>query len=336
MKEVLPGVYQITLTLSGFNPGSINIYLIRDIEGYALFDTGWDMPAAVTSMAEQLASSGILYTDIKRVFVTHCHVDHLGMIGRLKRSHQAVISLHENEIELIKLRFNDGDQFIPMTDSFLLTHGVPQSELTPPEFQIPAIPDLTEPDILLKGGEEIAVGEYCLKVINTPGHTPGHISFYEPRCKFIISGDVLLPTIATNAAFHVQHIQNPLRKYLNSILALKEMDIEMVLPGHEYIFSHHRQRIDELVLHHHKKDEGIRKAFASGQARTAYEVSQELFWSLKARNLAFPQLSGWDKRFAVLQTIAHLEEWTSELRLSRFVSGGVFFYQPSSNKGLNS
>jgi glyoxylase-like metal-dependent hydrolase (beta-lactamase superfamily II) len=113
MKEILPGVYQITLTLSGFNPGSINIYLIRDNDGYALFDTGWDMPAAVASMEEQLASAGIRYTDIKRVFITHCHVDHLGMIGRLKRSHNAIIYLHEGETELIRLRFNDGDQFTP-------------------------------------------------------------------------------------------------------------------------------------------------------------------------------------------------------------------------------
>jgi glyoxylase-like metal-dependent hydrolase (beta-lactamase superfamily II) len=330
MKEVLPGVYQITLTLSGFNPGSINIYLIRDDIGYALIDTGWDMPAAVASMEEQLASAGIRYTDIKRVFITHCHVDHLGMIGRLKRSHNAVIYLHENETELIKLRFNDGDQFIPMTDMFLLTHGVPPSELTPPEFQIPAIPDLTDPDIFLKGGEEIPVGEYRLKVINTPGHTPGHISFYEPRSKFIVSGDVLLPTIATNAAFHVQHIQNPLRKYLNSILTLRELDIGFVLPGHEYIFSNHRQRIDELVQHHHKKDEGIWKVYSNSQPHTAYEVSQELFWSLKARNIAFPQLSGWDKRFAVLQTIAHLEELAFDGLLTRFSSEGIFFYQPPS------
>jgi len=330
MKEILPGLYQIVLTLSGFNPGSINLYLIRDNNGYALFDTGWDMPAAVASLKEQLTTAGINYTDIKRVFVTHCHVDHLGMIGRLKQSHNATICLHEGETELIRLRFTNGDQFIPMTDKFLLTHGVPPYELTPPEFQIPAIPYLADADILLKGGEEIKVGRYCLKVINTPGHTPGHTSFYEPQYKFIISGDVLLPTIATNAALHVQQIQNPLRKYLNSILALKELDIDLVLPGHEYIFSNYKQRIDELVLHHQKKDEGIWQAFTNKEPHTAYEVSKELFWSLKARNVAFPHLSGWDKRFAVLQTIAHLEELTYDGRMARFLSNNVFYYQPLS------
>ena len=328
MKEVLPGIYQMTLTLSGFNPDSINVYIIRDDNGFAIIDTGWDMPAAVESVNRQLAEAGIRYTDIKRVLVTHCHVDHLGMIGRFKKSHNATIYIHEGELELMSQRFNNGDQFIPMTDKFLLTHGVPQSELTPPEFEIPAIPDLTPPDILLKGGEEIPVGDYRLRVINTPGHTPGHISFYEPRARFIISGDVLLPTIATNAAFHVQHINNPLKKNLNALLALRELDIDWVLPGHEYIFSNHRQRIDELVQHHHRKDEGIRKAYADKQPHTAYEVSQELFWSLKARTIAFPHLSGWDKRFAVLQTIAHLEEMASDGKLSRFCVDGVLYYRP--------
>jgi len=327
MKEVLPGIYQMTLTLSGFNPDSINVYLLRNKDSFIIVDTGWDTPAAVESMNQQLAEANIRFPDIKQVIITHCHVDHLGMIGPFKQSHDAVIYLHENEIELIKLRFNNGDQFIPMTDKFLKTHGFPEPELTPPEFQIPAVPYLADPDVLLKGGEDIPAGEYTVKVINTPGHTPGHISLYEPNKKFLISGDVLLPTIATNAAFHVQHINNPLRKYLNSLQSLRKLDIETVLPGHEYVFTHPRQRIDELIQHHYKKDEGIMKAFADNQPHTAYEVSRLLAWSIKTKTTFWPNLSSWDKRFAVLQTIAHLEEMAGDGKLTRFSRDGKIYYR---------
>ena len=218
MKEILPGIYQITLTLSGFNPGSINVYLIRDNNKYTIVDTGWDSPPSVQALETQLAEQSICFTDIDRVVITHCHIDHLGMIGRFKQSHNAKIYLHEAEIPLIKVRFRDGDQFIPMTDKFLKSHGVPEEELTPPEVQIPNILHLAEPDILLKGGERIHIGEYDFTVIDTPGHTPGHISLFERGKKFLLSGDVLLPTIATNAALHIQHTQNPLQKYISSYL----------------------------------------------------------------------------------------------------------------------
>jgi len=329
MKEVLPDIFQMTLTLSGFSPGSINVYLIRDSDGYAIVDTGWDMPPAIKSMEEQLDEFNIRFKEIKRVIITHCHVDHLGMIGRFKESHNAIIYLHQNEIDLIKIRFNNGDQYVPMTDRFLIGHGVPPSELAPPEIQIPNIMHLAEPDILLEGNEEITIGKYCFRVINTPGHTPGHISLYESQKKFLISGDVLLPTIATNAAFHVQHIPNPMKKYLNSLGVLKELEIYQVLPGHEYIFSNHRSRIDEIIKHHRKKYDEILNIMGEREPKTAYDISLILSQTSKDQKPKWAKLSDWDKRFSVLQTIAFLEEMACENKAIRFSKDSKIYYQMS-------
>jgi len=318
MKEILPGLYQMTLTLAGFSPDSINVYLVRSQDGYMLVDTGWDTPQAVKSMEDQLAGARIDFKDIKRVFMTHGHVDHLGMAWRFKTSHNAVTYLHQNEIELVKIRFKDRDNFIPMTDAFLLTHGVPAAELTPPDFQIPAVPKLIEPDVLLKGGEVIPCGEYTFRVINTPGHTPGHVSLYEPQNKILISGDVLLPTIATNAAFHVQHVGNPLKQYMTTLTTLRQLDINLVLPAHEYVFSNPRPRIDELIEKQQRRGADILKLFKDGQPHNAYDISRTLSWSPKTRTTRWPGLSSWDKRFALLLTVAHLEELAGEGKVSRF------------------
>jgi glyoxylase-like metal-dependent hydrolase (beta-lactamase superfamily II) len=327
MKEIFPSIYQMTLTLSGFNPGSINVYLIRDKEGYTIIDTGWDSPPSVQSMEEQLAEYNIRLVDIKRVIVTHCHVDHLGMTGSFKKSHNATIYLHQNELPLIKMRFNNGDQFIPMTDRFLQQHGMPEEELTPPEIQIPNVPNLTPPDVILKGGEEIIIGEYLFQVINTPGHTPGHISLLETQKKFLLSGDTLLPTIITNAAIHVQHIENPIQLYIGSLRKLYELDIDLVLPGHEYVFSHHQQRIEEIIRHYQRKSEDILRAFSDGQSKTAYDVSRILASSPKTKSNVWPSLSGWDKRFAALQTVAHLEALTFADKITRFSQDGKIYYR---------
>ena len=317
----------MTLSMSGFNPGSINVYLIRDSIGYTIVDTGWDTPPAVESLQSQLAEAGIRFAEIKRVLITHGHVDHLGNSHRFKQSNNATVYIHQNEIELIKIRFKDGDNFIPMTDLFLSNHGVPASELTPPDFKIPAVPKLFEPDILLKGGEMIACGDFNFQVINTPGHTPGHVSFYEPGKKFLISGDVLLPTIATNAAFHVQHIKNPLKKYMETLTTLRRLEINLVLPAHEYIFSGARARLDELINRQIRKSEDVRKVLAGGTPQSAYDVARALSWSPKTQATNWPNLTGWDKRFAILLTIAHLEEMAADGKISRFLQDGTIYYR---------
>jgi glyoxylase-like metal-dependent hydrolase (beta-lactamase superfamily II) len=328
MKEVLPGIYQITLTLSGFNPDSVNTYLIKTPNGYTMIDTGWDSPPAVQSLEEQLALIRARIPDIRQVILTHCHIDHLGMISRFRKSHGAKINLHEKEIDLIKVRFTDRDNFLPMTDKFLQSHGFPVTELTPPEIQFPLPEGLVDmkPDVLLKGGEEIPVGPYKLRVINTPGHTPGHIALYEPDHRFLFSGDILLPTIATNAALHVQLIQDPLQKYLDSLLILKDLDIDKVLPGHEYVFSGHKKRIEELFRLHRDKSSEILRDFTDDQPRTAFQISQNLAISRRTGMSNWHKLSGWDKRFAVLLTIAHLEALRSNQKLKMDISQDIHYY----------
>jgi len=326
MKEVLPGIFQMPLTLSGFSPDTVNTYLIREDDGFTMIDTGWDSPPAVESTERQMADIGAHLSDIKRAIVTHCHIDHFGMSPRLKNDYGTRICIHRNEMELIKIRFTGGDNYLPFTDQFLKTHGFPPEELTPPEFELPMPQNLASvvPDVLFEGGEEIAAGGYRFRIINTPGHTPGHISLFEYRKRFLFSGDVLLPTIATNPAMHVQHIQFPIQKYLNSLLTLKALDIDHVLPGHEFIFGNHRQRIEELFKHSQEKVAEVRKAFINGTAKTAYDVAGEVFHR-ETRDF-WSKMTGWDKRFAVLQTIARLESLRFDQILARRSECGIFYY----------
>ncbi len=326
MKEIVPGIYQITSTLEGITSSSVNSYLIRDYDSYAIIDTGWNNPTCIESMERQLAETGIRFNDIKKVLITHCHNDHLGIMGRFKELNQAVIYLHRNDMELTKIIYNQEHNYWLETDKFLQSHGIPTSELTPWEYTLPD-PVLAPPDILLQGGEEIPVGEYVLKVIHTPGHTPGHISFFEPKRKLLFSGDVILPTTIPNAAGHIQHMTNPLHLYLNSLKMLREFEINLVLPGHESIFSQHRQRIDEIINHYRQKDATITQIFNSNnQSRTASDAAKLLGWVLKTKTVTWDQLSSTNKRFALLQTIGLLEEQVFSGKISRNHTEGKVYY----------
>jgi glyoxylase-like metal-dependent hydrolase (beta-lactamase superfamily II) len=329
MKEILPGIFMMPLTLSGFGPDAVNMFLIKTPEGLITIDTGWDSPEATASMEQQLKEIGASFHDIKRVLVTHAHIDHLGMIPRLKRDYGTQYYLPSGEIDLIKYRFSDVDNFLPMTDTFLQQHGMPLNELTPPDFMLPVPPRLSsiQPDVLLSEGDKIQVGSYILKVINVPGHTPGHVAYYEPDHKFIFSGDMILPTIATNAAFHVQFIPNPLKLYLESLRTLQSLDIDLVFPGHEYVFSHPGPRIADLIHDQIKKAEIVRRTFDDGSEKTAYEISRSLSRSSRTGASNWHKLTAWDKRFAVLQSAAHLKALEADGELKLDLRGGINYFQ---------
>jgi glyoxylase-like metal-dependent hydrolase (beta-lactamase superfamily II) len=330
MKEILPGIYLVPLTLSGFTPDLVNMYIIKTPEGLISIDTGWDSPPAITSLEEQLAEIGAAFSDIIKVLITHGHIDHMGMVPRLKRDYGIQYYLPFNEVDLIKARFTDKDNYLPLTDAFLKEHGVPEVELIPPEVSLPAPLNLasTRPDVLLYGNEEIKAGEYILRVINIPGHTPGHVAYYEPDKKFLFSGDMLLPTIATNAAFHVQYMHNPLELYLHSLQTLTTLEIDQVLPGHEYVYPRPRSRIEELINDQLDKAEVIRRILDDSKAITAYEISRALARSARTGKSNWHKLAGWARRFAVLQTVAHLKALESNGEVSLELRGGIYYFQP--------
>jgi glyoxylase-like metal-dependent hydrolase (beta-lactamase superfamily II) len=328
MQELFPGIYQVNITLKGFSPGSVNLYVWRDRGKLTLIDTGWDLPAAVESLQSQLAEAGMRLEDIHQVLVTHCHSDHLGMINRLKKENGARIYLHKNDLDIIRARYNGRYDYWQNTDQFLYTHGLPPSELPSLGYPLPEIGDLVDPDVWLEGDEVIPVGDYRLRVINTPGHSPGHVAYYEPEQHWAFVGDTLLPTIATNAATHIQHMVNPLQQYLDSLRRLDDLDIALVCPGHEYPFADYHRRIAELVEHHNLRSAAVQTQFSPlAPSLSAYAVARRIAWSPKNKAITWEQLSTWDKRFAMMQSIAHLEFLVFEKVLLRSTQNGKISYQ---------
>lgn len=103
---------------------------------------------------------------IKYVLNTHAHFDHILANGPVVEATGAPLAIHPLDIPL--LRQGGGANF----------------------FGLPAEPG-PEPDIELAEGDTINFGNYSLQVLFTPGHTPGHVSFYEAKAAIIFDGDVL-------------------------------------------------------------------------------------------------------------------------------------------------
>jgi hydroxyacylglutathione hydrolase len=103
---------------------------------------------------------------VTHVLLTHAHFDHIGAADEVARASGAPLALHPDDLPL--LRAGGGAPFF--------------------DLQPPPIPDTVDS---LAAGQEIGVGELTLRVLHTPGHSPGHVTFYIPAEGALFDGDVL-------------------------------------------------------------------------------------------------------------------------------------------------
>jgi hydroxyacylglutathione hydrolase len=103
---------------------------------------------------------------IKYVLNTHAHFDHTDANGAVVEATGAPLALHSLDLPLLKA--SGGAALFGM-----------QADPSP------------MPSLELDGGDELAVGKLCFRVLHTPGHTPGHVCFYEPTERVLFDGDVL-------------------------------------------------------------------------------------------------------------------------------------------------
>jgi len=103
---------------------------------------------------------------IKYILNTHAHFDHILANGELVEVTGAPVALHPLDLPLWQQ--GGGATFFGL--------------------DVPSVPD---PDMELAEGDEITFGTHTLKVLFTPGHSPGHVSFYDVSTGIIFDGDVL-------------------------------------------------------------------------------------------------------------------------------------------------
>lgn len=334
MTEVLPGINLLQLPLPSRDIflGYVNIYLIQGDNGCLLVDTGWESEQAFDSLKKQLGEIGTHFEDISQIVATHIHPDHYGLADRLKQLSQAKIALHHLERDLVE-PYRDMRKLMQQEMELMQINGVPAGEFaqwltqmraTQPEmmkFTPPILPDTT-----LYGGEVISVGSFTFKVLWTPGHSPGHICLYEPTKEILISGDHILPTITPIIELHPYSGDNPLDDYINSLNAVKPLDVSLVLPGHENPFNGLQSRIEELTQHHKQRNSVILETIKA-KPKTAYQVANEILWMPELGGVSWRDLAPGDKTMAVSETLAHLESMRFSGEVGKFYKGSIIYYQ---------
>lgn len=315
--------------MPGTAVGHINTYLIRGDSKYLLIDTGWNTAEAFDALKKQLAEIGARFKDISQIIITHVHPDHYGLAGRLKQLSRAKIAVHHLEKDLIDARYINMADLLTQLAYSLQINGVPASDLF--QLQTASVDMIrwvtpTLPDATLRGGETFTFGSFSFQALWTPGHSPGHICLYEPQQKVLFSGDHILPNITPNIGLHPQSGPDPLNDYLNSLSAMRQLDTELVLPGHEQPFTGLEPRIEQIIQHHQARSQEILRILNT-TPKTAYQLATEITWMRDAGSVKWDDLKSWDKRMAVSETLSHLEAMRTDGKLDKLTRDGIIYYQ---------
>ncbi len=202
MEKVRPGLWSIPVPLPNNSLRYVLVYVFETDRGPYLIDAGWNTDDAFNSLQSGLREVGCDVADVQGVLVTHIHPDHYGLAGRIREASGAWISLHPADAELIHDRYDEPDDLLDRVAAALRRMGAPAEELEPLQnaaMPVRSLVDPVLPDVLLEDGARPEVPGWDLTAIWTPGHSPGHLCFYEASQELMLSGDHVLP------AHHPQH-----------------------------------------------------------------------------------------------------------------------------------
>jgi glyoxylase-like metal-dependent hydrolase (beta-lactamase superfamily II) len=299
-EAVSPNIYRIVSPLP-FPPITVNLYLLQHRDGFALVDCGLNSPEAWDVLRHGLAELGITPGDLTHLLLTHVHPDHMGAAGRLRETSGAPVFAHRLEEPFIASRYRAVAPLLIEVEQWLRHHGASAAEaekLSKVSLQMLNSVQPTEVDILLEGDETLEIGGIELHAIWTPGHSPGHVCFYEAQRRILLAGDHLLPNTTPNISQHPQSSPSPLDDFYAALHTIEQMEVALTLPGHGNPISDHRARIAETLAHHERRKNQMIDLLTAGP-RSGWEVSATIF--------ARVQGEPFQQRLALMETLAHLQ-----------------------------
>ena len=146
---------------------------------------------------------------------------------------------------------------------------------------------------VLKDGDTIELRDRSLEVLFRPGHSPSDTIFHDAARRMLFSADHLLKHISSNPLISRPRDggerPHALVLYLESLRKTRELDLDLVLPGHGDPIEDHRALIDQRISHHERRADKLHRLLAE-RSRTAYELAQSL-WGNIAVTQAYLTLS---------------------------------------------
>ncbi|MEO7001468.1 MAG: MBL fold metallo-hydrolase, partial [Ktedonobacterales bacterium] len=288
--------------------------------------SGLGLRADETALRAGLAMAGVPLEAISALVLTHAHPDHIGIAHRIHAKSGAPIYMLPDEAETLYTVWDRGfDGAVARLADWYASNGLAPTEASldtgvgtsfvgagtggaENATATPMLPIRLPPRAAIHPvaeGQDLRLGRWSYHVYWTPGHADHHLCLLREDGLFF-AGDHILPRITPNIGLYPHARPNPLGDYYASLGLVRDLPARLTLPGHGLPFAALAQRVDELRRHHEERSATVARLLteASGQRQTrdgvdGATVARALFGGrLHTRD---------DERFALVETLAHLE-----------------------------
>jgi glyoxylase-like metal-dependent hydrolase (beta-lactamase superfamily II) len=310
--EIAEGICRVTFPLP-FALDHVHCYCVRGSDGgWMLVDTGLGLPGVEERWEPVLTA---LDGPVTRIVITHFHPDHVGDSAAVAELTSAPV--FQGADDYAQCRRIWGEERQPERyAAHVLAHGLPAGDLDDLRRESDALAQLVH---AAAGPEPLEPGEAIegWEVVHLPGHADGHLALL--RDGILIAGDALLARISPVVGLYPDARPDPLGDYLGTLERIVELAPAVAFAGHNEPIDDPAARALELVEHHrHRLDET--RAGLSAEPSSGYEVSRRLFG---------PELAPTQRRFALAESLAHLERLVREGRAERLDEDGRVLYRAS-------
>ena len=303
----------------------INIYLIRDVDGWFVIDSG---PASDENreLWKNLLQNLPSPAKITGILITHSHPDHIGLAGWLQDYSDAPLYISEKEILQAKLE----NEYRSAKDYSDLPHFYSRMDASVEDMQSlesvweyvdemfgPLPTDVT----IVKSGDTMEIGGELWHLWSGSGHSIEHICLQKASGEVMISGDEIIEHITPYVGLnYMSQEADPLAGWLAGLTEMLDWikPNVQVLPAHNKPFYQGDKRVREVLNHHQTSLEKLRKSL--DQWRTVNELSSVLGWAKK---------KGFARFLALEETFAHVTYLvnTGEVICETAEPSGVLRYQ---------
>ncbi len=299
--EIRPGILWTQLPLP-FALNHVNVYLLKDGDGWAMVDAGIN-DERTKQVWRGLLEGPLRGQRLTRIIVTHFHPDHIGCARWLIDEYALPLFMSRSEYLYSVVLHRNADSIISVYSAFYERRGLDRATAEGilraghnyVELTAPMPPIYT----CIADGETLTIGDRVFEVMTGGGHSWEQVMLYDRTDNVIVVADQVLPKISPNISVVASEQNNdPLAVFLksNQLLAERVRPGALALPGHRLPFFGLHGRITELASHHEERCQEIIAACAERPMSPA-ELIPILF---------FAGMDTQQTSFAFCEIVAHL------------------------------
>lgn len=281
----------------------VNAYLLPGDgdDDWSLIDPGLHTEEAANVWHAVMQGRGLSWDRIARIVLTHHHPDHYGLAGWFQERTGAPVWMSRTAHESARRMWGEDSVTDALLASFL-AHGLPASLADAMKEHLLGFVARVSPQpasvSYLRPDSTFRMAGVQWELIGGEGHAPGHLSFYDPDGGRLLCGDQVLPDISPNIGWLPGGDPDPLGSFLDSLRAMRRLEVTCAYPGHRQPFRRFRERVDELAEHHERRLDRIAELIQE-RPSASFDVCERLFGERLRGNVH-------NLRFALSETIAHL------------------------------